>query len=961
MMKILVKCNGRAFISICYYLLLSYWVLNNEWLSFVEGQAMEVKVGVVIDKESLEGKVRLSCINMAISDWYADHPDSKTKVGVHVRDSYNHHPLAAADAVVDLIKNERVAAIIGPETSEEAQFAVNLGESAQVPIVSYSATSPFISPSQNPYFIRATQDDSSQVHPLTDFIQAFRWRQVVPVYVDDEFGGGIIPFLADALQQIGTRIPYRSVMPSSASKYQILAELYRLKSLSCRVFIVHMPSFLGSQLFIMAQELGMMSQDYVWIITNAMGNVLSNVSPQVLQAMQGVVGLESYLPQTKELQNFTVRWKLKFQQENPTLTEARLDVYGFGAYDATVALARAVEQIGPTNFTFRRADNAANLSTDIATMGVSQVGPKLLQQLLRLRFKGLSGNFTLSDGEIQDSSFRFINIRNGGKHGIGYWTPSGRLVPIKDGFKHATSVANLETIKWPGDPTSIPRGWVSSPNGKTLKIGVPIKDGFKQFVQVTHDVDTNKTNVAGFCIDVFDAVMSKLPYSVPYEYIPYTEHHGKPTESYDNLVFQVYEKKFDAVVGDITIRANRSTHVDFVLPFSESGVIMIAPLKDKKKIRAWLFVKPLTWDLWVTTFCFFIFIAFVVWILEHRINEDFRGPPGHQAGTSLYYSFSTMVFSHSFSVFSNLTRFVVIIWVFVLLLLTQSYTASLTSLLTVQQLQPTITDVKELIKHKHNVAYQEGSFVGDLLVQMKFNRKNLYPFNTTEQLHLLLSKGTANGGVSAAFDEIPYLKLFMGAYCSKYTMVQPTYKTDGFGFAFPKGSPLVSDVSRGVLIVTEGKEMTDLENKWLQTNNCPDSTPALTSSSLGLDSFWGLFTMAGAAALSALLISLAGFLKEHKSVWSDTNLSVWTRITTLFRVYDQKNLSSHTFKKSQAGTASNTPYLQSPSSYWDNSERGFNKYIEQQTPTPSPDNMDPSSSEQGNREGGASIENIPAS
>jgi ionotropic glutamate receptor len=58
-------------------------------------------------------------------------------------------------------------------------------------------------------------------------------------------------------------------------------------------------------------------------------------------------------------------------------------------------------------------------------------------------------------------------------------------------------------------------------------------------------------------------------------------------------------------------------------------------------------LKPLTWDLWMTSGCFFVFIGFVVWVLEHRINDDFRGPPSHQIGTSLWYAFSTMVFSHS--------------------------------------------------------------------------------------------------------------------------------------------------------------------------------------------------------------------------------------------------------------------------------------------------------------------------
>lgn len=114
-------------------------------------------------------------------------------------------------------------------------------------------------------------------------------------------------------------------------------------------------------------------------------------------------------------------------------------------------------------------------------------------------------------------------------------------------------------------------------------------------------------------------------------------------------------QNFDAVVGDVTITANRSNYVDFTLPYTESGVTMIVPIKGIKMKNAWVFLKPLTLELWATTGCFFVFIGFVIWVLEHRINQDFRGPPSHQIGTSLWFSFSTMVFAHrKFNYFINL-------------------------------------------------------------------------------------------------------------------------------------------------------------------------------------------------------------------------------------------------------------------------------------------------------------------
>ncbi len=132
---------------------------------------------------------------------------------------------------------------------------------------------------------------------------------------------------------------------------------------------------------------------------------------------------------------------------------------------------------------------------------------------------------------------------------------------------------------------------------------------------------------------------------------------------------------------------------------------------------------------------------------------------------------------------NNWSRFMLIIWAFMVLILTQSYTASLTSMLTVQQLKPEFVDVREINKNGYFVGYHEGSFVRELLVkQLNINESRLKPYTTPEEYHEALSKGSHNGGVAAIFDEIPYIKLFLSKYGSRYAMVGPIYKTDGFGF-----------------------------------------------------------------------------------------------------------------------------------------------------------------------------------
>lgn len=141
---------------------------------------------------------------------------------------------------------------------------------------------------------------------------------------------------------------------------------------------------------------------------------------------------------------------------------------------------------------------------------------------------------------------------------------------------------------------------------------------------------------------------------------------------------------------------------------------------------------------------------------------------------------------------NNWTRMVLVIWVFVVLIITQSYTASLASFLTVQRLRPKYADVLDLVRDQRSVGYQKGSFVKDFLIQeMNFSESRLIPYGSIEEYHNALSTGSGNGGVAAIFDEIPFIQLFLGKYCNEYTMVGPTYKTDGLGFV-SSTAPIIS-------------------------------------------------------------------------------------------------------------------------------------------------------------------------
>lgn len=253
----------------------------------------------------------------------------------------------------------------------------------------------------------------------------------------------------------------------------------------------------------------------------------------------------------------------------------------------------------------------------------------------------------------------------------------------------------------------------------------------------------------------------------------------------------LFSQKYDGALGDITVTANRSLYVDFTLPFTDMGIGYITRRESNGK---WFFLKPLDANLWFFTAGFFVLMGLVVWIIEHADNEEFQGSIARQIGTVLWFSFSTLVYAHRERLTSNLSRLVVNVWLFVVLILTSSYTATLSSMLTVKQIQ--LASENEYIgTRSQNLIIIGGSIKSNL--NFKDNHIRLY--RSPEELAEALSRGSKKGGVAAIFDEIPYIKIFLGKYGADFDMVASNTTTNGFAFAFQRGSPLVSDMSRAIM------------------------------------------------------------------------------------------------------------------------------------------------------------------
>ncbi|KAL4572288.1 hypothetical protein LXL04_019060 [Taraxacum kok-saghyz] len=371
-------------------------------------------------------------------------------------------------------------------------------------------------------------------------------------------------------------------------------------------------------------------------------------------------------------------------------------------------------------------------------------------------------------------------------------------------------------------------------------------------MDVNHDVEKNVTTTTGFSIDVFNTCIRALPYEVPYTFMPVTTIsyarcimryiylflisnlilHGP----YDLLGNRFYESsilllklgstryssssarlkssisragleilEIDAVVGDSTILANRSEYVDFTATYTDLGV---GTLVRNKKRDMWFFLKPLDLRLWLTAIAALIFTALIVWAIE-CMNPDPELNLG--IGTVFWLILSTIFFAQRDKLSSNLSKFVMFIWLLVVLVLLTSYTATLASLLIVEQFE----------------SASKGGIVG---------------------FH-------GDGDADAIVDEIPYIKMFLSRNYGDYALLSSQPITSGFAFIFQKGSPLVEDVSREIARIRLDGTLASLENNWFNNRLSILSRISTMPHSLKLDRFGGIFIIIAIASILSLSYS----------------------------------------------------------------------------------------------------------
>lgn len=272
--------------------------------------------------------------------------------------------------------------------------------------------------------------------------------------------------------------------------------------------------------------------------------------------------------------------------------------------------------------------------------------------------------------------------------------------------------------------------------------------------------------------------------------------------SLNEILQNLEEKCIDLCINPLTVTSSRIRRIDFTQPFYTSNSALATRVKASKSL--WTYIRQFfsfefLQVILLLGLVIFVF-GFVTWLFERRGNSEQFENSIRGVWSGIWWSAVTMT-TVGYGDKSPRTwggRFVALIWMFTAVVIISSFTASITSALTVDQLDSGIENLDEL--HNQEVGAVQFS-ASESFLNHKYIASRAYHDTKTGLIAL------NNAEIDVFVSDEPLLQYQVEALgFRKIWVLNYKFNPQNYSFSLPKESELLSVINPILLKELEGEE-----------------------------------------------------------------------------------------------------------------------------------------------------------
>lgn len=335
---------------------------------------------------------------------------------------------------------------------------------------------------------------------------------------------------------------------------------------------------------------------------------------------------------------------------------------------------------------------------------------------------------------------------------------------------------------------------IGEQNGKTIRVVTQVIEPLVVY---------EDREYSGFSIEIFKAIADKanINYSI------------YSVNSIAKMLDDLKRGQADVATAALGITSHRESRLEFTHPYYETGLQIMIPKQASfihtipATVLSIVFSKEV---LMIFLFFFGVLLvsAHIIWFAERHKNNDFPDDYWNGIGTAIWWAAVTVTTVG----YGDKTpkgvpgRVFGLIWIFAGYFAFSYFTATVTSTVTLQEIDREISELDDLYGKK--VATITNSAAEFYLEENGINARTFN--NVNAAVENLLHDSTA-----ALVYDAPVLQHYASE--DNYENVEITgtkFKEQTYGFALPKGSPMRKKLNLGYLRLVESGRYEEIENRW---------------------------------------------------------------------------------------------------------------------------------------------------